>query len=427
LIAGVISGGRAFVRQIKWELLLLLFVLVLSMLPTIGVFRWSFRWLPFFHLVLALCAAESLRLGPRSAPAATIALLLVGVSAIAMSILRTNGEYAFPLTWILLTLAAIWMATELLIDNESVGAWLPACVTFAAFLATYFCIPPNCGVPKYNLSQQLLEPTPLDPQRLYLSIYPPAEHTYRTTKKPRPVGQVVRPGSTSLWGKLRFVNGYSPILAAGVAREFKFAIHGEIDPDVGTYLLGDRSGALEQLGVDGLVVAQEIATEPSSADWQLLLSNGEGRVFHRRGPPLTRVRSVNWIDSQPNEEFVTAAVSRIEDSRNRVETDVDVPGGGAPALLEFSRPYFRGYTARLGNDKLAVDSYRGLIPLVQVPSGSHGRLVLSYRPIWLIYGGGLSILCAVFFGVGVVAAAVTGGRIKNKSRLPPETAAATTV
>ena len=40
-----------------------------------------------------------------------------------------------------------------------------------------------------------------------------------------------------MWAGLRFINGYSPILAAGVAREFKFAIHGEIDWTVGMHLL----------------------------------------------------------------------------------------------------------------------------------------------------------------------------------------------
>ena len=34
---------------------------LLCMTPTAGLFRWSFRWLPFFHLVLAICAAEALR------------------------------------------------------------------------------------------------------------------------------------------------------------------------------------------------------------------------------------------------------------------------------------------------------------------------------------------------------------------------------
>ena len=197
LVAGLIGRGRVLIRQIRWELLLLLLVLLLSMLPTAGVFRWSFRWLPFFHLILALCAAEALknftakgsqraeipkRFSAASAasalkPPGLIGFGLVALIAITMSILRTNGEYAFPLTWIFLALATLWALSEFFVSNQSIRTWTPACVTFAAFLATYLCIPPNCGVPKYILSQELTKSAPLDPQRLYLSIYPPAEHT----------------------------------------------------------------------------------------------------------------------------------------------------------------------------------------------------------------------------------------------------------
>ena len=403
LIAAFISHGRSFVRQMKWELFLLLLLLILCMVPTTGVFRWSFRWLPFFHVVLALCAAEALRLLPRSAIAPAIGLFVIGVGAIAMSILHLEGSYAFPLSWILLVLAAGWLALNLFIANESLRAWTAPCLTFAGLLATYLCIPPNCGVPKYNLDQKLLSAAPLDPQRLYLSIYPPAEHTYRVEKKPQPVGQIVRPGSTSMWAGLRFVNGYSPILPAGVAREFGFAIHGEIDPDMGSYLLADQSGILAQLGVDGLIVAQEIANNPGSPDWQLIFLNDEARVFHRRDAPLPRVRSINWIDSQPEQEFVSASISRIADSRRHVEVDVAVPSGDRAALLEFSRPYFRGYKAHLDKQQLNVASYRGLIPLVELPPGSHGRLVLNYRPWWLVYGGGLSILSALVLVTGLAA------------------------
>jgi uncharacterized membrane protein YfhO len=101
-----------------------------------------------------------------------------------------------------------------------------------------------------------------------------------------------------------------------------------------------------------------------------------------------------------------ATISQIEDLRNRVEAEVDVPSGDRPALLTFSRPYFHGYEAKLGEKKLAVDSYRGLFPIVELPPGLHGRLVLAYRPLWLIWGGAVSILCAIFLIVGAAAAFV---------------------
>jgi hypothetical protein len=424
LIAGFIARGRTLIRQLKWELLLLLFVFLLCMLPTAGLFRWSFRWLPFFHLLLALCAVEALRGFAQDRPAllvrpGSIAVMLVALTAITMSILNTGGPYAFPLAWIFLGIAVLWAAVEILARNESFRGWVPVLVVFAAFLATYLCIPPNCGVPRYNLSQELLKAAPLDLQRLYLSAYPPPEFNYRAEFKPGPVGQTVRLGSTSMWAGLRFVNGYSPILAAGVAREFKFAIHGEIDPDVARRLLAEQSGAegeLATLGVDGIVVAWELGIDPQpTSEWQLVSSNEEGRVFHRKGAPLVRVRSVSSIDSQPGYEFASATISRIDDSRNHAQADVDVPNGEHAALLVFSRPFFHGYEARLGDTKLRVDSYRGLFPIVEIPAGSHGRLVLSYRPSWLVYGGGLSILCGMVFVVGVVAAAVSGGRVTGSA------------
>jgi len=281
-------------------------------------------------------------------------------------------------------------------------------------VATYFCLPLNCGVPKYNLDPQLLEAAPLDRQRLYLSIYPAAEHTYRIEKKPGRVGQIVRPGSTSMWGGLHFINGYSPILAAGVARDFNFAIHGEIDPDFGKYLLTEQAGAdgiLTRLGVDGIAVASEVNVDPLPAiEWRLVASTEEGRVFHRRVAPFARVRSVTSIDSRPGDQFVSANISRIVESRNQIEVDVDVAKGDRTALLTFSRPYFRGYVARIAGQKLIVDSYRSLFPTVELPAGSHGRLVLTYRPAWLVVGGGLSILCAFFFLIASLVAAVVEWR-----------------
>ncbi len=41
LIAGLITRGRELFKKIRWELILLILVLLLSMIPTAGLFRWS--------------------------------------------------------------------------------------------------------------------------------------------------------------------------------------------------------------------------------------------------------------------------------------------------------------------------------------------------------------------------------------------------
>jgi hypothetical protein len=418
LIAGFVWRGRMFVRQIGWDLILLLLVLLLSMLPTAGLFRWSFRWLPFFHLVLAICAAEVLRSfqdspRPGLAAPATTSLALVILTAIAISILHTGGQYGFPLVWILIGLAASWFLLEFLFPNSGFRQCLPAVITFCALLATYLCIPTNCGVPRYNFSQKLLKPEPLDPARLYLSIYPWAELTYCVANKPQPVGYVLRPGSSPMWAGLHFINGYSPIRPAGVARDFATSIHGEINPSVGSYLLSNqagRDGELALLGVDGIVIARELDITPQPAsEWEGVLRTDEGSVFHRRGAPFARVRSITSIDSRPGEQFATATISRINDSRNRVEADVDVANGDRPALVIFSRPYFRGYEARLGERKLDVMSYRGLFPIVEVPAGANGRLALIYRPAWLTWGSATAAVCVLV----ILLAFILRGRTNN--------------
>lgn len=401
LLTGLIAFGRSLVRTIKWELGLLGVVLIISMLPSAGVFRWSFRWLPFLHLVLALCAAESLHLfansGRRTAnKPGVIGFILLLIAVGAAWLVGANGDHAFPFVWVSLGLGALWALLEML-RFPILQAWTPASVTFAALLATYLCISPNCGVPKYNLSQQLTEPAPLDPRRLYLSVYPEPEHAYRLEKKSEPFGVTLRVGSTSMWAGVPLLNGYSPIRPSGVAREFGFAIHGEIPPEMGDFLLESESGPdgkLARLGVDGIIVANEITLDPQpDNEWELAAATEEGRVFHRRRQPLARVRSVTAIDSRPNEQFATAEVSRIMNSRHRVQADVAVPEGGRPALLTIARPFFHGYQAKIGDRSLKVESSRGLIPVVEVPAGMKGRLTMVYRPPWLLWGGGASAFC----------------------------------
>jgi hypothetical protein len=429
LLAGVAMRGRVLIRQIKWELGLFVVVLIISMLPSVSVFRWSFRWLPFLHVTLALCAAEALRLldcqkdevirraeKPRIFPlSAVVSPGLLGVALVSLAIVasllfRTSGEHAFPFVWTSLGIAAAWA----ILERTGLREWVPAIITFASLLATYLCISPNGGVPKYNLAQELTKSAPLDRERLYLSVYPAPEFAYRLEKKPEPFGTTLRIGSTSMWSGLHLLNGYSPIRPSGVAREFDFAVHGEIAPEVGYWLLeheGGPDGKLARLGVDGIIVANEFGWDPQpGTEWKLTVATEEGRVFHRRVGALAPVRSVNAIDSRPGEHFVSAQVSRIVNGRNQLLADVTVPPNGGPALLTISRPFFNGYRAKIGAVPLKVSSYRSLMPTVEIPAGLSGRLAFVYGPWWLLLGGAISAVSLLVMIVSVLVALNRGWR-----------------
>jgi hypothetical protein len=183
---------------------------------------------------------------------------------------------------------------------------------------------------------------------------------------------------------------------------------------MGEYLLEYESGPegkLARLGVDGIIVAKETAFAPRpETEWELAVTMDEGRVFHRRGMPLPRVRSVTTIDSRPGEHFVAAQISRIVNVRNSMQADVAVPAGADPALLAISRPFFNGYQARLDGRRLEVDSYRGMFPIIELPAGTHGRLTLAYRPAWLVWGGAIAGLSLLVMIAGAIIALVAPQR-----------------
>ena len=351
LCAGLVFLRGAFVRRMKWELALLVVVLALAMLPSANVFRWSFRWLPLFHLVLALVAAEAL------------------------------AQFRLKELW----------------------RWLATGVVFAALLATYLLLPTNVGVPRYHFAQSLTSSRPLDPARLYLSVFPPPETAYRLRNHPEPVGQVTRPGSTSMWAGVRLVNGYSPIRAAGIGPAWTFYTHGEIDLGVADYLLSQEAGphgSLQKLGIDGLLLDRAIEFTPRpAAEWRLVFEEAEGRVYERRGKPIGPLHAITL----PNERSVPATILVVSDSRQKLVADVAVAAGTGPAALLFARPFFNGYHATLDGRKVAVGSYRGFAPLIKLPAGANGRLTLIYRPWWLVLGGvvaGFSLL-VILIGAGL--------------------------
>src|SRR5262249_23615575 len=110
----------SLLRTFRWEWGLLALVLFLATFPSPGNFRWSFRWLPLFFLVLALLAAHAL------------ALLRAGVSP------QPGGEggaetapagVGRPLPrlrlWAALLIFAVWVRAILVgLDSTATTPWL---------------------------------------------------------------------------------------------------------------------------------------------------------------------------------------------------------------------------------------------------------------------------------------------------------------
>ena len=88
------------------------------------------------------------------------------VPAIAASwALQTVGAHAFPFIWITLGLPRCWAVLE----RTGLRSWRPSSYVPLASLH-YLCLPTNPGVPNIT-SPRLTRPAPLDPERLYLSVF----------------------------------------------------------------------------------------------------------------------------------------------------------------------------------------------------------------------------------------------------------------
>ncbi len=401
-------------RTLRWDLGLLGGVLLLCVLPSPGVFRWSFRWLPLFHLVLALAGARALHLliarrGLRwPGNAGLWAVGLTGAAWLAMVLTGTDNPDAITRylpAWTL-AVAVGWLVLAA-VSGRQRALWVPLLATVASLWAAYQHEYTSPGVPIYGFGPSLARTAPLSPDRLYLSLYRMPHFSYWAYQTGPDFGAVVRPGSTEMFAGVHTVNGYSPIMPPGVGRLWNMETHGSIPEDVGRQLLreeANRLGLLARIGVDGLLVAHDFPLEevrPPTEEWEQVFASPEGTVYHRRGSPLPEVRAwqeapgatpgiVPWeLPPLPAPEEVR--VNTVESSRAGISADVDVPAGSQDAVLAFRRPYFPGYEARLNGNRLPVGSFRGLLPTVELPPGSHGRLTLRYLPSAVVQGSALAM------------------------------------
>ncbi|HEY6882043.1 MAG TPA: hypothetical protein VI299_28635, partial [Polyangiales bacterium] len=428
-VGGRVSGQRALA-------VLTAIVALLMMSPALEGLRFSFRWLPLFHLTVALLGMRAWSLAPRASalPAlvALVATLLVWARARLLDL--DPGTQSMQLGAALSALALAWLLLSLL--RPRWGALPMLAFVVGSLWLSYRVVPPNSEVQRWSVDGDPRALEPLHADVRYLSLWEWGD-LLRLEDGPGGRDWVLatgglRVGYTALFAGASMLHGYSPVGELALSRLFEFNIHAENAPGYVTRALHEASlggGLLQLAAVDGLIVPPRYTAELAElegAGWRRVARVPQGEVLHRatRSPRVRAIREALAVptlsaamdvlvqrspahtpsvlvdkrlpDAQP-QSFAEAEVTLTSEQRLKSVAEVAVPAGGDPALVVFARPWLPGWKARLGDQKLRVVRYDGFLPGVIVPAGAHGTLVLRYFPgrlaITLWIAGVTLLLC----------------------------------
>lgn len=435
LAAVAAAFGRRFLKERAPELLLLFVLLLLLLLPSAGPFRWSFRWLPLFHLTLAVIGAAAV--GQQKRRTASCAIALIATTVLASFALdhelRTTLLHAAPIV----ALCALWAIVER--RGSRIAEAMPAAITGVMIVITFVSFAGRPGeVPVWSHDQSLLAPGPFDPSRRYLALYE-FEDVYAVDENHRFVRGVhaeLRPGNIPMYAGLEFINGYSPLGLAALKNVFRFNPHGPLEKEEDARrILARETGPhqlLEHLGVDGLVVREDVAREYApllaARGWRpaariascIVLHRGEARLEPLFSPALAvktkddrqayaaifgrKTETLPVVLFTPGESGIerygARAIAGIEEWRG--QTSFVVRGEGPKALVVFRRPWLPGLRATLGDEPLPVLRASKILPAVEIPADAEGQVRLFYRPASLVIGAWLAAAAlAVIAGVAL--------------------------
>ena len=387
-----------------------------------GPFRWAFRWLPLFHLVLGLLGGFALqRWSTAWQPMrpmrewmrwpswlATIPVWFRSLGAWSCLLVAAMTVYAWDRSsygWdvssldesvvftglALLALSAAWLFADWRLSADSpVRVWIPVAITaLALIVGNYRSVH---FVPVWQWSDGIREPAPFDKARTYLAVMT-MQDVYGAEGRGKEIGRCGC-GNTAMYSGMSFVNGYSALDMVPYVKLLGLQWSGFTTLPEGKTLLKDHLAAghlLSQMGVDGLVLGPDFARYAElvkQAGWNLVKRLPLGTVFHRSGPPLPRVRSLTDVVlvNSDNQERVSepslsvATIRDVAETRLSVRCQVENPDPRRCALIAFSRAYYPGYRAYLNGAEVPVETLNVLQPAVRMAPGSKGELLLVFAP-----------------------------------------------
>ncbi len=445
LLTVLLAFHRRAVAPGGWALLLAGLGLALACLPSIGMFRWSFRWLPLFHIALALAAAHWLaarhagtepaapgwarwpflaRWAGNPGAWAAIAVVLVGASQLWFPVFSP----VVPIAYVGLMVA--WTLIEDRLPRTHPGRrWAPAGITLAVLIVTYTMVPNGLSVPFWTIDEAIRKVAPLRSGVRYLVVASNGDYFTDGVKLPG-WGAMIRPGNTAMLAGVELVNGYSALQLRGLSRTFAIETHGYVNGNhLGRLALAGTApgGVLARTGVDGLVLgdsSRRLAPQVAKAGWEVSLADAEGVLMHRRGPASPAVRAVPavrmadlavpeaWaaaidrtdglsvVQATPARpvgvelRFAARAVRRLWAGRNGEA--FEVAGGNGTAMVALRRAWLPGYEAIAPDGRsLPIVALDGAIIGVEVPPEVAGEVVVRYRPRALVLGAWISAATAL--------------------------------
>jgi hypothetical protein len=437
-----------FVRCHLWECCFLVLAFGLCCWGIIGSFRWPFRWLPLFHLLLGILGAFAVQEWPYRNPVAhrgrmtafsttfgCWGILFVAV-AFGLAVVESpsvfgfgNAKQAYVVSGAVVMggICLLWAVGELWArQSPRFQDWVPVGIMILALILPWRFFTSQDSTLQWALDQRMLETGPLEKDRLYFGIL----FAQRGPSDPDD-GPVRRFGNTPLYAGVKFVNGYSPMPKDihGKILHYEWKASGFILPENVAYLVPKETGPdglLQLLGVDGIVLAKEyvrFTPDLEKQGWKVVWKTPLEAVLHRPGPKLPVVRSIPEIrhvrdsaeiisgiterGNTPAPAFVLAdknhaagtatrcepvKVSDIQESRLQVQCHIENPSSKREGFVVFSRAWYPGYQATLDGKPLDACAVNSIQAGVAIPPGAKGELVLRYDPPLLRYGIWIAIV-----------------------------------
>lgn len=458
VVAALVVLRGSFVRRHRFEVSLLAASVLFCVSPSLWMFQWSFRWLPFFHLVLAITGALGLRelvaapdgverwsvqvvttskrivWGSRS-PSLWLVILLC-VASTASFIFDQNFGLSMILAYLTAFLAVAWLYADLR-GSAVFRATFPAIACVYSIVIALSLVPMHDEFPEFQIGEVARNVAPYKRELTYLGIYPWVDmrNDRRMNDPELRADPIYRPGNLAMASGLDFVNGYSPLVPRGVFQMLGVrAIWGHTDEREAYRVLfvETKPGAvLEHMSVEGLTLSRRLARQigpQTLAGWHVTAAWGPDLIFERSGPKLPDVYFAGatrtfespealsqWARSRENPSMpvlivgndapagcAAAKVATHERSRHRSSAVVDVSGCASESLLIFARPWVVGFRASLNGHEVPVEAADLLMPAVRVPPGFKGNVEIWYWPRSLTAGFVVAGITLALTGIGMV-------------------------